>query len=102
LIKPDEDDYKYINQIDSYLIAHCHSEHKLIVVNISKNEKLDSRLLHKNIIYKHIPHPYPNYWGEWFKGEYFNSEQGRIFESEYINFVNDCTVNNLNKEIVQC
>ncbi len=102
LIKSDEDDYKYINQIDSYLIANCHSEYKLIIVNISKKENLDSRLLHKNIFYKHIPHPYPNYWGEWFKGEYFNSEQGRTFESEYINFVNDCTVDNLNKEIVQC
>lgn len=34
--------------------------------------------------YKFIPNPYPIFWGEWYKKEFFSSPQGFLFEKNYI------------------
>ena len=67
---------------------------RLLVINLNKDDFQDTEGLNamaqKGISYAHIPHPYPNYWGEWYKYEFFNSEAGRTFESKYIEFVEQC------------
>lgn len=37
--------------------------------------------------YKHIPHPYQNFWGEWYKMEWFNSVEGKQFENTFVNYI---------------
>ena len=58
-----------------------------IFVNISKDEMQNSHKLLKEIQYKHIPNPYPNYYSEWFKAEFFDSENGRRFEDDVCRFI---------------
>ena len=56
-------------------------------MNISKDEMQNSHKLLKEIQYKHIPNPYPNYYSEWFKAEFFDSENGRRFEDDVCRFI---------------
>ena len=91
LIQVKEDDDKLINQVYTFLEKKCNSKFKLVVVSIDKNNKIETKTLNKNIYYNHIPHPYPNYWGEWYKGEYFNSPEGKAFEKKYIDFILSCS-----------
>ena len=67
----------------------CNYDIKLFFINIGKDELKNINLLtnYKNIYYAHIPNPYPNYWGEWYKYEYFNSIEGENFENNIINFI---------------
>lgn len=59
----------------------------LLFADLSKEGIKTANLSSEGVIYKHIPHPYPNYWGEWYKYEYFNSPEGREFEKSYIDFI---------------
>lgn len=95
IINPQEDDHININKLYELLQNKCSSTIKLTVVVIAKEVKFAQNELNKDISFKHIPHPYPNFWGEWFKGEYFNSPEGIAFEKAYIDFVENCT----NKEL---
>lgn len=90
LLQVKENDDKLINKVHALLEKKCNSLFKLVVVSIDKNNKIENKKLNKNIYYKHISHPYPNYWGEWYKGEYFNSPEGKAFEKKYIDFVLSC------------
>ena len=58
-----------------------------IVLDVSKEKIKNTQFLLKEINYKHIPHPYPNYWGEWYKSEFFNSQSGKAFEHNVCDFV---------------
>lgn len=87
IINPQEDEHLYINSLYRLLQSKCKSELKLVVIVIAKEVKFEKNELNKNISFKHIPHPYPKFWGEWFKGEYFNSNEGKIFEKKYIDFI---------------
>ena len=98
IIESNTNDYVYINKIYNVLQEKCHCKYKLAVIILAKQNKCDINLLNKNIYYKHIPHPYPNYWGEWFKGEFFNSAEGKIFEQKYIDFI--LSVNKSNKDFL--
>ena len=60
---------------------------EFIFANVSKHKLKNENLLHNNIHYKHIPHPYPNYWGEWYVKDFYDTKAGRKFEGNFCRFV---------------
>ena len=60
---------------------------KFIVIDCSKAGVRKTNKISHRISYAHIPHPYPNYWGEWYKSEFFDSEAGRKFEKRVATFI---------------
>lgn len=82
---------KYLNQKNKNNI--------LLFVNISKNEQariLDFKQKMQayrkqgiNIFYAHIPQPYENFYEQWYKDEYFNSDKGKAFEQKFIEKVKE-------------
>lgn len=91
--------FEEICRLQKFLQKNCSGKIKFIYINIGKedlNYKYESEQC--SVFYKHIPNPYPNYWGEWYKYEYFNSDKGIKFEKAFIEFVENC----LNKEYRKC
>ena len=75
-----------INQLYTVLKS-TYRDIKFVFINISKSELKDIKNLNSEIFYKHIPNPYPNYWGEWYKEEFYNSKSGVEFECACNEFV---------------
>lgn len=80
--------YKDINALFKILQEYFQGvSFKMVVANCSKTELKDVKRISRKIYYKHIPHPYPNYWGEWYVEEFYNSPQGKKFEKRFCDFV---------------
>ena len=77
----------------------------MLFVNISKNEQaciLDFKQKMQayrkqgiNIFYAHIPQPYENFYEQWYKYEYFNSDKGKAFEQKFIEKVKEVAEDHL-------
>lgn len=88
---------KYLNQKNKNNI--------LLFVNISKNEQasiLDFKQKMQaygkqgiNIFYAHIPQPYEDFYEQWYKYEYFNSDKGKAFEQKFIEKVKEVAEDHL-------
>ena len=81
-------DYKSINSLyNTILFTFKNTKVCFIFVDISKEKIQNLDKLLKEIHYKNIPNPYPNYWGEWYKYEFYNSPSGKDFENNVCNFI---------------
>lgn len=55
-------------------------------IDVAKNDEINEK---NQLNYCHIPNPYPNFWGEWYKPIFYNSDKGKQFETDYLNHILD-------------
>lgn len=77
---------KTINGNFDFIYIHLGKE-KLPYSSFFEQKMLESQNENSHFYFCHIPHPYQNFWGEWYKMEYFNSEDGKHFEKTFADYI---------------